>query len=256
MADGIGTAAALRAAAQQRAAGDRTTVVAWYGYDMPLGALNGTPQNPMTTLGNLTAVTDDANARAGGQRLATDIEQFALLAPDTARFIAAGFSMGSTTVSAAAARGAKLDDVLLMASPGASDDVESVDDYPEVPGEHVFVTAFEDDPITSSVSDVAATVLGNLIHPFPSLPDFTPLGPDPAGRGFGGQLIDVQSNSPDVSVDLGGGPYGLLAGAMSNELLDLAVNHQESNYYSGESLDAAAAVVTGQYADLTIKPGR
>jgi hypothetical protein len=256
MADGIGTAAALRAAAQQRAAGDKSTVVAWYGYDMPLGAMNGTPQNPISTIGNLTAVIDDANAQEGGQRLATDLEQFAQWAPDTARFIAAGFSMGSTTVSAAAARGAKLDDILLMASPGASNDVESVADYPAVPGEHVFVTAFEDDPITTSVSDVAATVLGNLVHPFPSLPDFTPLGPDPAGSGFGGQLIDVQSTSPDVSVNLGAGPFGPLADAMSNQLLDLAANHQESNYYSGESLDAVAAVVTGQYADLTIKPGR
>jgi hypothetical protein len=164
--------------------------------------------------------------------------------------------MGSTTVSAAAARGAKLDDVFLMASPGASDDVESVADYPEVPGEHVFVTAFEDDPITTSFSDVAATVLGNLIHPSPSIPDFTPLGPDPAGSDFGGQVVDVPSNSPDISVNLGAGPFGSLADALSNELLDLAVNHQESNYYSGESLDAAAAVVTGQYADIPIKPGR
>jgi len=256
MADGIVTAVALRDAAHQRSPGDKTTVVAWYGYDMPLGVINGIPENPISTIESLTSVFDDAKAQEGGQRLATDLEQFRQWAPDTARFIAAGFSMGSTTVSAAAARGAKLDDLILMASPGASDLVETVADYPVVPGEHVFVTSFDEDPITLSVSDVTATVLGNLIRPLPSLPDFSPLGPDPAGNDFGGQLVDVLSSGPDVSVDLGVGPFGSLADAMTNELLDLQGNHQESNYYSGQSLDATAAVVTGQYADIPIKPGR
>jgi len=256
MVDGIGTAVALRNAAWHRSPGDKTTVVSWYGYEMPLGVMNGTPENPISALESMTSAIDDAHAREGGQRLAVDLDQFHQWAPDTARFIAAGFSMGSTTVSAAAARGAKLDDVLLMASPGASDDVETVADYPEVSDRHVFVTSFDEDPITTSVSDVTAAVLGNLIRPFPALPDFTPLGPDPADRHFGSQLIDVRTNSADVSVNLGIGPFGSLTNALTNELLDLEGNHQESNYYAGESLKAAAAVVTGQYADIPIKPGR
>jgi hypothetical protein len=257
MADGIGNAAALRDAAGQRAAGDKSTVVAWYGYDMPLGAMRGTPEDPLSVIDNMTAVVDDANAEEGAQRLTTDLGQFREWAPESARFVAAGFSMGSTTVSAAAARGAKLDDVLIMASPGAGDVVDSVADYPQVPDRHVWVTSFADDPITTSAADVIATVLGNLIHPFsPSLPDFTPFGPDPADSEFGGQLIDVQSNNPDISVGLGTGPFGPITDAITNELLDLQGNHQESNYYSGASLDAAAAVVTGQYGDIPIKPGR
>jgi hypothetical protein len=224
---------------------------------MPLGAVRGIPEDPFSVINNLTAVVDDANAQEGGQRLMTDLEQFRGWAPETARFVAAGFSMGSTTVSAAAARGAKLDDVLIMASPGAGDVADSAADYPHVPDGHVWVTSFDEDPITTSAADVTASVLGNLIHPFsPSLPDFTPFGPDPADSEFGGQLIDVQSNNPDITVDIGIGPFGPLTDAITNELLDLQGNHQESNYYGGASLDAAAAVVTGQYADIPIKPGR
>jgi hypothetical protein len=145
----------------------------------------------------------------------------------------------------------------MMGSPGAGEVVDTVADYPEVADEHVWVTSFDDDPITTSTADVSASVLANLIRPFPlSLPDVTPFGPDPAGGGFGGQLIDVESNSPDMSVDVGIGPFPSLTNAITNEVLDLQQNHQEGNYYSGESLDAAAAVVTAQYADIPIKQGR
>ncbi|MEP6562933.1 MAG: alpha/beta hydrolase [Nakamurella sp.] len=254
MADGIGTAAAVRDAAQQRSPGDRTTVVAWYGYDMPLAAPHGVPVDPAATIANTTAVVDDANAQAGGQLLAGDLEQFREWAPDTARFIAAGFSMGSTTVSAAAARGAKLDDMVLLASPGAGNDVDTVADYSHVPPEHVYAVEQDDDPITTRVADLTSALLGNLISPT-LLPDFTPFGPDPADSDFGAQLVDVGANTPEVSVDLIG-PLAPFSDVVSNQVLDLVTNHRESKYYSGASLDAVAAVVTGQYGAVPIKPGR
>ena len=188
----------------------------------------------------------------------TDLAQFRHWAPDGARFVAVGFSMGSTTVSAAAARGARLDDLVLLGSPGASTDVETADDYPDVPADHTFVVSYDQDPVTRGRTDLLAGVLGTAIH----LPtQSTPYGPDPAAKGFGAQVVDADSNNPDIDVELHtgglGGPLAdLLGSELADQFADLAAHHQESNYLSGESLDAVAAVVDGQYSDVPVKPGR
>ena len=115
MAEGISSAAALRSEAQRLAPGDLTAVVAWYGYDIPLSAIRGVPVNPLTAAANTAAALTDVNARAGGALLVADIDRFHQLAPATARFVAVGFSMGATTVSAAqAARGADIDDLVML----------------------------------------------------------------------------------------------------------------------------------------------
>jgi hypothetical protein len=67
--------------------------------------------------------------------------------------------------------------------------------------------------------------------------------------------MDLTSNAPDVSVQLGG-PFGLLTSAAANEMLDLQLNHQQGNYLSGPSLDAVAAVVVGDYDAVPLRPGR
>ncbi|HEY4993754.1 MAG TPA: alpha/beta hydrolase, partial [Nakamurella sp.] len=258
MVEGISDAAALRRQAELEAPGDATAVVSWYGYDIPLSAVRGVPVDLFSALGNTVAALDDRNARAGGSQLVTDLAQFRHWAPDGARFVAVGFSMGSTTVSAAAARGARLDDLVLLGSPGASTDVETADDYPDVPADHTFVVSYDQDPVTRGQTDLLAGVLGAAIHgPTQS----TPFGPDPASKGFGAQVVDADSNNPDINVELHtgglGGPLAdLLGSELADQFADLAAHHQESNYLSGESLDAVAAVVVGQYSDVPVKPGR
>ena len=148
MADGISTAAALRDEAQRLAPGDATAVVAWYGYDIPLSAIRGVPVGPLATVDNAAAALNDENARAGGALLAGDIARFHQLAPATARFVAIGFSMGATTVSAAAARGAAIDDLVMLGSPGASSDVRTAHDYPRLPAKHAYALSYDQDPIT------------------------------------------------------------------------------------------------------------
>ncbi len=254
MADGISSAVALRAEAQRLAPGDATAVVAWYGYDIPLSAIRGVPVDPLTAAENSVAALTDDNARAGGALLVHDIDRFHQWAPATARFVAVGFSMGATTVSAATARGADIDDLVMLGSPGASAEVRTAHDYPDLPAGHAFALSYDQDPITQPVTDLlagAVTSFGRL----PTGPG--PFGPDPASRDFDAQVIDAESNVPDPSVHIALGPFpDLLGSAIANEVLDLAAHHQEPNYYSGAALSAIASVVVGHYTDVPIKPGR
>jgi len=254
MADGISTAAALRDEAQRVAPGDETAVVAWYGYDIPLSAIRGVPVGPLVTVDNAAAALNDENARAGGALLADDIAQFHQWAPATARFTAIGFSMGSTTVSAAAARGAAIDDLVMLGSPGASTDVRTAHDYPLLPAKHAYALSYDQDPITLPSTDVLAGLVGGIGR-LPS--GSSPFGPDPASQDFDAQVIATESNAADPSVHLSIGPFpDLLGSAIANEVADLAAHHQEPNYYSGASLSAIAAVTVGHYGDVPTKPGR
>jgi len=255
MADGVSSAAVLRDRAQELAPGESTAAIAWYGYDIPLSAVGGVPVDMISAVGNTAAAVTDATARVGGGQLVDDMARFRDWAPETARFVAVGFSMGSTTVSAAAARGGRFDDLVLLGSPGASSDVATADNYPDMPAEHAFVVAYDEDPVTRGETDLLAGLLGGLGR-LPSTP--TPFGPDPAAAKFGAQVIDADSNNPDVSVALHlGGPLPDIVGsAVADEVADLAAHHQEANYLSGESLGAVAAVVVGQYSEVPIKPGR
>ena len=70
--------------------------------------------------------------------------------------------------------------------------------------------------------------------------------------------MDVQTSNPDLTVSLQvGDPLtSLIASGLANEVVDLAAHHQESNYLSGDSLDAVASVVVGHYTEVPVKPGR
>ncbi len=258
MVDGVAGARAVRVEAQRQAPDDATAVIAWYGYDMPMSAFGGVPVDPGAVLGSSLAALNDANAQQGGTALVDDLRHFQQLAPANARWVGIGFSMGSTTMSSGAARGARLDDLVLLGSPGAGNDVATAADYSHVDPEHTFVTSFDGDPVTNSETDLLAVLVGASLGRAPAP---TPFGPDPAGRAFGAQVVDVRSNNPDVSVDIRAGMpgdplTGLLTSAAANELTDLASHHQERNYLAGDSLRAVAAVVVGHYGDVPVKPGR
>ena len=258
IAQGIAGAAGIRDESQRQAPGDRTAVVAWYGYDIPLSAIGGVPQTPLATTKNLVAALDDGAARDGGALMVDDLARFRQWAPDTARFIGMGFSMGSTTVSAAAAQGAEFDDLILLGSPGASTQVETAGDYPGMSAEHVHALSYDNDPITTAETDLLAG--GANIVPRFTMSD-EPFGPDPANRDFGAQVIDTTSNNPDLSISVNTGAVGgfltdALASKLAGDVGDLMIHHQESNYLSGRSLEAVAAVVNGRYSEVPIKPGR
>ncbi len=255
MADGISDATALLQESQRQAPDDATSVIAWYGYDIPFSSVSGVPVTPAVAIGNAAAATDDDSARTGGAALNRDLAAFGAIAPASARWIAVGFSMGSTTVSAAAAGGRRIDDLVMLGSPGAGRQVGSAEDYRSVSPDHTFVTSFEQDPVTLPETDLLAAFAGAALK-FP--PRAAPFGPDPAAKSFGAQVVDVGSNEPDVDVQLGPvtGALGRLDSLITNEVVDLAGHHQQSNYLGGASLQAVAAVVVGHYADVPIKPGR
>ena len=249
LAAGISDATTIRNEAHRQAPGDATAVVAWYGYDIPLSTLGGVDVNAAADVVNTLAALDDDNARSGGATLVDDLAGYRGWAPPTARFVGMGFSMGSTTMSAAAARGAPFDDMVLMGSPGASRDVISAGEYPELPAEHTFVAAFDTDAITRTPIDVLAGLAD--LGPFPDVGP--PFGPDPADAGFGAQVIDVPTNAQEF-----GGPFSAFNPVlqMTEQFMELLANHSTTNYLSGESLQAVGAVVVGQYSDVPIKPGR
>ena len=261
MADGLNDAAALRAEASRQSPGESTAVVAWYGYDIPLGFKGGVSTNPLAKVDSTLDALDDDNAGEGGVVLARDIDRFRQWAPVGARFTALGFSMGSTTVSSAAAQGARLDDAVLMGSPGAGQGVSTADGYPHLPADHTYVIAFDQDPVTQTRTDLAATATSTLLAgPRISGADGEPFGVDPALADFGAQVVDATTNVPEVRMSLSlPGPIEVLADPVESAVVNqwLAISHHsETNYLSGRSKEAAAAVVIGHYTDVPIKPGR
>jgi pimeloyl-ACP methyl ester carboxylesterase len=208
----------------------------------------------VAAVGNAAAALNDEHARAGGALLAGDIARLRQVAPAAARFVAIGFSMGATTVSAAAARGADIDDLVMLGSPGASSDVRTAHDYPMLPAKHAYALSYDQDPITLGTTDLLAGLAGSVGRP-PT--GSSPFGPDPASEDFDAQVIATESNVPDPSVQLSFGPFpDLLGSAIANDVADLAAHHQEPNYYSAASLAAIASVTVGHYGDVPIKPGR
>ena len=261
MADGLGDAAALRAEASRQSPGESTAVVAWYGYDIPLGFAAGVSTNPLAKVDSALDVLDDDNAGDGGAMLARDIDRFRQWAPVGARFTALGFSMGSTTVSSAAAQGARLDDAVLMGSPGAGEGVSTAASYPHLPADHTYVVAFDQDPVTQTRTDLAATSISTLL----AGPRITGLGRravrcrSRAGRlRCAGRRCDherARGHGLDVPArsDRAAGRSGRIRGGQP---VAGPAHHSETNYLSGRSMQAAAAVVLGHYTDVPIKPGR
>lgn len=269
----LSEAARLQAETHRRSPGENTAVVAWFGYDIP--ATNGyTPDRP----GNTVAAADDRAAVAGAQTLTADITRFRRYAPDTARQVVIGHSMGSVVVSAAAAQGAVIDDVILLGSPGASRNADSVHDYPNVPAGHTWVLAL-DDFITRPEIDIGAGAvdavlkLSQLVSLDPRAtlalaaqmvtdPPGSQFGPDPAAADFGASTIDARSSRPEHSLGQWFGrtsfvPAPLhLSGAMAANEIDDFFNHPQGNYLSGSALTAIADITAGHVSDVPTKPGR
>ncbi|WP_197497262.1 alpha/beta fold hydrolase [Mycobacterium sp. 852013-51886_SCH5428379] len=140
----------------ETAAADSTrtaAVVAWMGYDAPDSLAD--PQ-----------VGQPGLARRGGELLAADVNALAVTHTGDAHVTVIGHSYGSTTVAdAAAGSGMRVDDVVLIGSPG-TDLARSAADFHLSEGGHLFVGAASTDPVTHLGGEIA-------------------LGDDPAADGFG-----------------------------------------------------------------------
>lgn len=273
MSGALGDASRLQTEAHRRNPGESTAVVAWFGYDIPL--TNGyTPDRKA----NMAAAGDDQAAVAGAASLVSDLSRFRFYAPETARQVVIGHSMGSVVASAAAARGALIDDLILLGSPGASRLADSVRDYPGVAAGHTHVVAL-DDPVTRSgldnfmAADDLMTKVGRLVtSDLSDLPQVVDemrqdpvgaqFGPDPAAAAFGAAVIDAHAGRSDHPISTVGSYLAPLFGLGdplirygANEAGDLQ-NHPQSVYLSDDALTAIADITVGNIADVPTKPGR
>lgn len=148
-------------------------VVVWMGYRAPDSLLD-------------PSVAQPDSARAGGRRLAADVNALRAAHHGTGHITVVGHSYGSTTVAdAAAGLGMRADDVVLVGSPG-TDLARSAKDF-RLPG-HVYVGAASADPITRFA--------GEPQLPVPGTAATLGLGPDPADDGYGSTRFKAESPGP------------------------------------------------------------
>jgi pimeloyl-ACP methyl ester carboxylesterase len=196
-----GNALNLYGEARRAAPGESTAVVGWMGYDAPDG---------------ITVGSDD-EAEAGAKLLAGDVRDIQTgRAGNPPHLTVVGHSYGSTTTGLAASReGMRVDDLVLIGSPGAGH-ANTAGDLHMDP-DHVYVGSNSSDTVTYRTR----TTFG-----------WDPLGQDPAGDEFGATRF--QAEAPD-----------------RNPAVPGIADH--SKYYDpgSESLYNISNVVTGDYSDVT-----
>lgn len=228
-------AQALRTAAEQGAPGERTAVVAWFGYDIPLSWPQDGGFNPVVVATDSLAAADADVARRGGELLSTDLARIRGLAPEWASLVAVGHSMGAVTTSEAGRFPVPVDALVLLAAPGSGHDTRRAQQYLSTPAPDVFVLSHPADPVTLRETDILAGVVSG-----PSVTG--PFGGDPASIEFGAQVIDVPSNRP---MDL-----------LGHDFKPDLRQHALGNYLAGAGLLAVAGIVTGRTSRVPRKRGR
>jgi pimeloyl-ACP methyl ester carboxylesterase len=167
-------------------------------------------------------VASDNAAVNGAELLAGDVRGIqASRSGNPPHLTVIGHSYGSTTTGLAASRdGMRVDDIVLIGSPGVGH-ANTVGDM-HMDGKHVYVGANSSDPVTYQTR----TNFG-----------WDPLGQDPAADEFGATRF--QAEAPDRNI------YDPTIG-------------DHSKYYSpdSEALYNMSNVVVGDYADVTQAPGR
>jgi hypothetical protein len=248
----IDAAAKLRAAATAADPGASTAVVAWLGYDVPLSWTHDLPMTPVGVLTDSALALDDEDAVDGGQRLAEFNAALRSEMAPSARLTLIGHSYGSVVVSEAATRSTGVDDIVLLAAPGAGAHVHDARDYRGLGPDHVYALSFEHDPITLPLTDVITSLVVPAVARLPG----STFGPDPVSADFGAQVIDAPSSVPDVTISPSLAlPGGLLQAATVNAVSDLD-QHPLTNYLAGAAGLAVGAVVVGRYSKVRSRRGR
>jgi pimeloyl-ACP methyl ester carboxylesterase len=196
-----GNALNLYGEARAAAPGESTAVVAWMGYDAP----------------DFATVSSDDEAEAGAKLLAGDIRDIQTTrAGNPPHLTVVGHSYGSTTTGLAASReGMRVDDLVLIGSPGAGHANSAADLHMDP--DHVYVGSNSSDTVTYRTR----TAFG-----------WDPLGQDPAGDEFGATRFQAEATDRNPAVP------GFA---------------DHSKYYEpgSESLYNISNVVTGDYSDVT-----
>lgn len=231
--------------AQAGSAQGTAATVLWWGYDIPISW----PDDPTPDSGGLSReemISDTVlamnafGAATAGKRLAAFTATLRTAMPAAAQLTLIGHSWGSMVVSQAALRMGKdegVDYIVEIGSPGAGYQIETARDYSAVDADHVYAVALPKDPVPLPLTDIVAD------FPYPMNPllrrrifgvDTGPFGPDPANEAFGARVIDVPSEH--------------------RSRLPLSIGtHALSNYLSGESLSAVAAVAAGKGSDIPLR---
>ena len=140
-----------------------TAVVMWVSYDAPNTVFDPRLYEPNA-------------ARAGGRLLAADVNALAVThSGEPTHMTVVGHSYGSTVVADAATYGMRINDVVLVGSPG-TDRAHSAADFHLLPGGHLYVGAASGDAVTWSPGRVRSGLIG---------PTLGGLGEDPSVDGFG-----------------------------------------------------------------------
>lgn len=226
MADSIQAGGDLLDQARAADPGSQTAVTVWSGYNFPLsfpGGLGDWRQGPAETG---EALSTDV-AVDGGRRLAADLQLITALAPKVAAPVVIGHSMGASTVSQAMTHPARVQAVVLLAAPGAGPAVTTAGDYQGVDRRQTFVVAHEQDVITQPAVDLAASA---------PIWRWFPYGRGPERNSFQAQQVDVPTGAHRYASPL--------------------AHHSISNYLTGASGQAVAAVVVGRTSQVPRKLGR
>ncbi len=218
-------------------------VIAYVGYDAP----GATDPNAALTI----------KAQVAGERLTTDIAGIRAMQGTRAPITLIGHSYGSTTAAFAVARDhADVDALVLIGSPGAGP-AKTAADFGLPPG-RVFVGAASGDPVTTEVQQEGdpkqaggvlqrsanhvdqSGLLGGALDLTPlsmTLSGFKgfSLGADPAAAKFGATRFHAEARNKDT--------------------FDFD-NHSEYFAAGSESLSNIAAIVGGDYGQVTVAPGR
>lgn len=265
MSDLLDTAASLNSAADTAAPGTSTATVVWVGYTVPLNGSGAMSSDPVdTAIGNAALATNALDATAGGEQLSLFCQRLRSVMDTSAGLTLIGHSYGSMVVSEAAldlGPDAGVDDIVMLAPPGAGYRLRTAADYRAVSPDHVYALAFPRDPIPHSITDgaAAAATMANSIISRGAGGDGSPFGPDPTSPGYGAQVIaapsgvPVRHDPPGLLGSVFGGP-GLAAMDRTgvNPVRNLN-QHDLDNYLGGAARAAVAAVVVGKYSTVPLR---
>lgn len=203
-------AATVQAIAARRGAGSVASI-AWLGYDTPTGS----------DIGNMTSETE---ASKGAKSLTDFVRGLqATHRGDPVHMTVIGHSYGSTTVAKAGSGGMRVDDIVLVGSPGAGSGNTHASD---LHARHQVHVGSSDDDFVSRLGNRGSLGLGN----------------DPAHMSFGARRFAVEDSG-----DFSWSPVGLKEG------LD---NHTGYFTPKSSSFESIVKISVGQSSSVTQVPSR
>lgn len=253
---------------QHTADGKQVAMIAWMGYDLPASWVHDrhTQATTMAGIVNDSFIASNAiKASQAGKSLAAFSGKIRQLMAPGADHTLMGHSYGASVVSEGALHTTDpgvIDNLVLMAAPGAGFGVRDVDSYPAVKPENVYALAYSLDPVTSPMLDEQVHKLLRIVQPDVAqyaAQNGGPFGVDPLTQEFGARVIDTPTNRPThypnnplpmaaaLALNL---PFSPVRSPTMSERLK---HHEMDNYLANESLHAMSAIATGRYSQVPVR---